>query len=94
MASLCKRTALALAADLAEKVLFASTTSASSSGLFLAVPRLKVLAQAGQNCAPFEAQTPERYQTVMLAAAPHRTVRADIANVQQARVALQEKGLA
>ena len=54
---------------------------------------LQVLAKAGANYAPFEARTLENYQAVMLATAPHCEVRADIPNVQQALVALQDKGL-
>jgi hypothetical protein len=54
---------------------------------------LQVLAKAGANYAPFETKTIESYQAVMLAAAPHCEVRADIPNVQQALVALQDKGL-
>jgi hypothetical protein len=54
---------------------------------------LQVLARAGASYAPFEAKTLENYQTAILAAAPHCAVRADIPNVQQALVALQDKGL-
>lgn len=54
---------------------------------------LHVLAKAGAAYAPFEARTMEAYHARMVAIAPSSEVRADIPNVQQALVALQEKGL-
>lgn len=54
---------------------------------------LQVLAKAGSAYAPFEASTLEHYQSLLTTIAPKSDVRADIPNVQQALVALQEKGL-
>lgn len=54
---------------------------------------LQVLAKAGANYAPFEQKTLENYQQVLSAIAPGGEVKADIPNVQQALLALQEKGL-
>jgi len=53
----------------------------------------QVLAKAGVAYAPFESRTMESYQSLMATIAPKSEVRADIPNVQQALVALQEKGL-
>lgn len=53
----------------------------------------QVLAKAGAAYAPFESRTMESYQSFMATIAPRSDVRADIPNVQQALVALQEKGL-
>lgn len=54
---------------------------------------LQVLAEAGADYAPFEAKTLESYQHVLATNAPASEVKADIPNVQQALVALQEKNL-
>lgn len=54
---------------------------------------LQVLAKAGSNYAPFEAKTLASYQQDLDVIAPASEVRADIPNIQQALVALQEKGL-
>lgn len=53
----------------------------------------QVLATAGPDYAPFEANTMEAYQIAMASIAPKSDVVADLSNVQQALVALQEKGL-
>lgn len=53
----------------------------------------QVLATAGPDYAPFEAKTMELYQSAMSSIAPKSDVVADLSNVQQALVALQEKGL-
>lgn len=53
----------------------------------------QVLAMAGPDYAPFEAKTMEAYQVAMASIAPKSDVVADLSNVQQALVALQEKGL-
>ena len=54
---------------------------------------LRVMAKAGQNYAPFEAQTLERYRTVLAAVAPNVRIEPESNNVQAALAALQEKGL-
>jgi hypothetical protein len=54
---------------------------------------LRVLAAAGADYAPFEAETMERYQRVLDAVAPNAKVKADVSNVQQALGALQDKAL-
>jgi hypothetical protein len=54
---------------------------------------LQVLAKAGPSYAPFESGTLERYQALLATIAPKGEVLADIPNVQQALLALQEKGL-
>jgi hypothetical protein len=53
----------------------------------------QVLAMTGSDYAPFEAKTMELYQNVMSSIASKSDVVADLSNVQQALVALQEKGL-
>lgn len=53
----------------------------------------QVLAMAGADYAPFESTTMEAYQTTLEKIAPKSNVVADLSNVQQALVALQEKGL-
>ena len=53
----------------------------------------QVLAKAGAAYAPFESKTMECYQVLMALIAPKSDVRADVPNVQQALLALQEKGL-
>jgi hypothetical protein len=53
----------------------------------------QVLAKAGAAYAPFESKTMESYQALMSSIAPQSEVRADVPNVQQALLALQEKGL-
>ena len=52
-----------------------------------------VLAKAGPDYAPFEAKTMVLYQGSMSSISPESDVAPDLSNVQQALVALQEKGL-
>ena len=52
-----------------------------------------VLAKAGPDYAPFEAKTMVLYQGSMSSISPESDVAPDLSNVQQAPVALQEKGL-
>jgi hypothetical protein len=54
---------------------------------------LRVLAAAGTDYAPFEAETLARYQRVLTALDPKGEVKADVPNAQQALFALQEKTL-
>ncbi len=54
---------------------------------------LRVLAAAGADYAPFEAETLARCQRVLKAIAPKIRIVADVSNVQQALAALQEKSL-
>ena len=54
---------------------------------------LRVLAARGESYAPFEAATMAMYKAALKAIAPDDTVSADVPNVQQALVALQEKAL-
>lgn len=53
----------------------------------------RVLATAGPDYAPFEAKTMVLYQGAMSSISPESDVAPDLSNVQQALVALQEKGL-
>jgi len=53
----------------------------------------QVLAMAGSDYAPFESKTMEAYQNAMATISPKSDVAPDLSNVQQALVALQEKGL-
>ena len=52
-----------------------------------------VLAKAGPDYAPFEAKTMVLYQGSMSSISPESDVAPDLSNVQQALVAVQEKGL-
>jgi len=54
---------------------------------------LRVLAMAGPDYAPFEAQTMERYRATLAAIAPDAKVEPETNNVQQSLLALQEKAL-
>jgi hypothetical protein len=54
---------------------------------------LRVLARAGADYAPFEAQTMAQYRTTLAAIAPNGRVEPETNNVQQALAALQEKAL-
>jgi len=54
---------------------------------------LRVMAKAGSDYAPFEAQTMERYRATLAAIAPGAKVEPETNNVQQALAALQEKAL-
>jgi hypothetical protein len=54
---------------------------------------LRVMASAGSDYAPFEAQTMERYRSTLVAMAPAAKVEPETNNVQQSLVALQEKAL-
>ena len=54
---------------------------------------LRVLAAAGADYAPFEAQTMARYRQTLATIAPGATVEPETNNVQQALVALQDKAL-
>ncbi len=54
---------------------------------------LRVLAKAGPDYAPFEAQTMERYRATLVAIAPGAKVEPETNNVQQALAALQDKAL-
>ncbi len=54
---------------------------------------LRVLAKAGADYAPFEAQTMARYRATLAALAPDAKVEPETNNVQQALAALQEKAL-
>lgn len=54
---------------------------------------LRVMASQGAQYAPFEAATIESYQKLLDASAPGSSIRADVPNVQQVLVALQEKAL-
>jgi hypothetical protein len=54
---------------------------------------LRVLARAGSDYAPFEAQTMERYRSTLAASAPGAKVEPETNNVQQALAALQDKAL-
>ena len=54
---------------------------------------LRVLAAAGSDYAPFESQTQARYQQVLTTIAPDSEIKADVPNIQQALVALQDKAL-
>ena len=54
---------------------------------------LRVLAGAGVAYAPFEAATMARYAEVLAGVDPRSKVRPDVNNVNQALMALQEKGL-
>ncbi len=54
---------------------------------------LRVLAESGSAYAPFEARTLQRYRERMQQIAPGSPVEPDIANVQQALAALQDKAL-
>ena len=53
----------------------------------------RVLATAGPDYAPFEAKTMVMYQGAMSTISPESDVAPDLSNVQQALVALQDKGL-
>ena len=54
---------------------------------------LRVMAKAGPDYAPFEAQTMERYRATLAAIAPGAKVEPETNNVQQSLAALQEKAL-
>jgi hypothetical protein len=54
---------------------------------------LRVMARAGADYAPFEAQTLDRYRATLAAIAPDAKVEPETNNVQQALVALQDKAL-
>jgi hypothetical protein len=54
---------------------------------------LRVMAAAGADYAPFEAQTMARYRQTLATIAPGATVEPETNNVQQALVALQDKAL-
>ena len=54
---------------------------------------LRVLAKAGADYAPFEAQTMARYRATLAAMAPDARVEPETNNVQQALAALQDKAL-
>ena len=54
---------------------------------------LRVLAEQASQYSPFEDATIAAYQTVLSRIAPQETVRADVSNVQQALLALQDKAL-
>lgn len=54
---------------------------------------LRVMARAGTDYAPFEAQTMERYRSTLAAIAPGAKVEPETNNVQQSLAALQEKAL-
>lgn len=54
---------------------------------------LRVLARAGADYAPFEAQTMAQYRTTLTAIAPGARVEPGTTNVQQALAALQDKAL-
>lgn len=54
---------------------------------------LRVMARAGADYAPFEAQTMDRYRATLATIAPDARVEPETNNVQQALVALQDKAL-
>jgi hypothetical protein len=54
---------------------------------------LRVMARAGSDYAPFEAQTMERYRSTLAAVAPGAKVEPETNNVQQSLAALQDKAL-
>lgn len=54
---------------------------------------LRVMAMAGADYAPFEAQTMARYRATLAAIAPGARVEPETHNVQQALLALQDKAL-
>ena len=54
---------------------------------------LRVLAEQAGRYSPFEDATVAAYQAVLSRIAPQETVRADVSNVQQALIALQDKAL-
>lgn len=54
---------------------------------------LRVMARRGTGYAPFEASTIAAYQAVLESEDPGTSTRADVPNVQQALIALQEKAL-
>ena len=54
---------------------------------------LRVMASKGKHFAPFETDTLATYQKLLDASAPDSSTKADVPNIQQALIALQEKAL-
>jgi hypothetical protein len=54
---------------------------------------VRVMCSRGMNFAPFEAKTVELYRLALQSIAPSEEIRLETPNIQQALIALQEKGL-